>query len=174
MAVRILAFDQANKCGYTFGITGEKPKTFELTLGKTSTPSGEYLWGWSQTVKELIDRYNPDLVAWEAPFFSQATATSGSRLLKMEGALEIICYAKRVRTKAIHNQTWKKDFTGNGKFGKDVRPYPPLLECEQRGIDVGGSNDRADSCGIWFSAAIKEDPKGMADMDKPLFAYSQK
>lgn len=167
--MRLLTFDQARLCGYTFGTTGTKPKTFLMTLGKTGTPSPEYLWKWSQNIKELLTRYEPDLVGWEVPFFSAQTATSGSRLIKMEAALEIICYATRTEHEAVHNGSWKKSFCGSAKFNKDTKPYPPILECEQRGIEVDGSTDRADSCGIWHHLAVKHDPKAMANIDTPLF-----
>lgn len=170
--MKLLTFDQARLCGYTFGETGVKPKTFLMTLGKTGTPSPEYLWKWGQNIKELIARYDPDMIGWEVPFFSSQTATSGSRLIKMEAVLEVICYGARVPHEAVHNGTWKKSFCGTAKFNKETLPYPPILECEQRGIEVDGSTDRADSCGIWHHLAVKHDPKGMANIDTPLFGRS--
>lgn len=169
MPLKILTFDQARLCGYTFGITGQKPKTFLLDLGKTGTPSPEYLWKWGQNIKELIGRYDPDVIGWEVPFFSQKTATSGTRLIKMECLLEVACYGMRIKHVAVHNGTWKKTFCGNANFNKETRPYPPILECEQRGIEVDGSTDRADSCGVWHHVALKEDPEAMRNMDTPLF-----
>lgn len=167
--MKILALDQARLCGYAYGETGKPPTTVLLNLGKTGTPSPEYLWKWGQKVKELIARYDPDILAYEVPFFSAQTATSGSRLIKMEAAIEIIAYGLRIQLDPIHNGTWKKAFCGNAKFNKDSRPYPPILECEQRGIEVDGSTDRADACGIWYCSALKHDPRAMANIDTPLF-----
>lgn len=167
--MKILSLDQARICGYAFGETGALPKTFLLQLGKTGTPSGVYLWTWAQRLKELVERYDPDLVAYERPFFSAKTAASGERLLKMAGIIEVVCYGKRIETMQIDNSSWKKTFTGSAKFSKETTPYPPVLECELRGIEIDGSHDRADAAGIWFHAAIKHDPKGMANLDTPLF-----
>ena len=167
--MKILAMDQARLCGYAFGETGQNPTSHVVTLGKTGTPTGEYMWKWGQHLKEIIGRFQPDLIAYEVPFFDKRTATSGTRLLQMSGYIEGICYGLRIPVMPVHNGSWKSTFCGKQKFNKEGRPYPPILECEQRGIDVEGSTDRADAVGIWFHAAVKNDPKGMADIDTPLF-----
>ena len=167
--MKILAFDQARNCGYTIGETGQKPVSNVVVLGKSGVKTGEYLWRWGQHLKEVIGRTQPDLIAYEVPFFSAATASSGTRLLQMAGYIEGICYGLRIPVMAVNNGSWKKSFCGTAKFNKDTRPYPPILECELRGIEVDNSTDRADSVGIWFHAALIEDPKAMANIDTPLF-----
>lgn len=171
--MKILALDQARLCGYAFGKPGEKPVSQVLDMGRSGTPSPEYLWRWGQRLRELIERYDPDLVAYERPFFSAKTATSGERLLKMAGVVEVVCYAKRIDMEQVANGSWKSKFCGTNKFNKGTVPYPPILECEQRGIEINGSNDRADAVGIWFYAALKHEPKAMSNMDTPLFAHSK-
>lgn len=167
--MKILAFDQARNCGSAFGKTGEKPKSYVTVLGKSGIPTGEYLWLWGQHLKEVVARHDPDLIAYEVPFFSEATAASGTRLIQMAGYIEGICYALRIPVMAVHNGSWKSTFCGKQKFNKDTKPYPPILECELRGIEVDNSTDRADAVGIWYHAALKKDPKAMANIDTPLF-----
>lgn len=173
MPLKLLTFDQANLCGYTFGITGEKPKTYVMSLGSTKVASPEYLWRWGQNIKELIGRYEPDAVGWEIPFFSKDTAHAGVRLIKMEAMLEVACYGTRTPHYPTHNASWKSTFCKGEKFNKSTKPYPPIVECEARGIEVDGSTDRADSCGVWFHVAEKIDPKAMANMATPLFGRAR-
>lgn len=168
----ILGLDQADETGLTYGVPGIKPKTELLRLGGSGMPEAEFVWKWGQALKSLIGRVEPDVLAYERPFFSQQTAASGVRLMHMEAIILTIAYGLRIRLICVDNGSWKSKLCGTNKFNKKTRPYPPLLECEKRGIEVEGDHNRADSYGVWFYAALKEDPKAMREMDTPLFAYS--
>jgi hypothetical protein len=150
----VLAIDPARATGITRGNGFGPPKITKWLLPKMGGDAalGETLYDFRcRLINELADSRVSDVVV-ETPLLNiKAPNLVTLRLLYgMTAMVETVCFEMDVPCWEMSAGTWKKAFCGTGRISKKMRPYPPMVRCEELGWKVS-STDEADSAGIWAS-----------------------
>lgn len=140
--MRILAFDTATNTGVCFGVTGEKPVTFTVGLGKV-----DWSIRFSRTLKmtrKLITEYKPDIVAVEA-FVGGPKANSN--LIGLVACVQGETDRMGVKQVAYYPATIRKHFLGGIRSKAPIKSQV-YSRCQMLGWDVKDT-DAADAAALW-------------------------
>lgn len=110
---------------------GRTPPRPQIELGtiivaEPSTPHGRYFLSFENVLCDLLDRYRPRAVAYEAAIAAHKGGKNGRgegieavrRLVGMSSIVDLRCADQGIPAFEIHNGTVKKQFTGNGRAEK--------------------------------------------------------
>ena len=110
-----LTFDLSRKCTGVVKWLGSHPVT-TATVELDEAPLGGQLVTWRFALVELLNRHNPDWVAYE-----DARAVSkqhGMILFGMTGILLAECWERGIQAVPVNQMTAKKTLTGTGRATK--------------------------------------------------------
>jgi len=145
----IIAFDPATHTGCCVGsVTANSiPKALEGPITFSIKPIKEPTLGYYiRKIRELVDEYDPDYIAWEEAYVRNYT----SARLQFGIAGIIQGYAERRKSTmiAIHPSSIKKRATGNGRASKDevVKAAKEIAPC------LIHDDNEADAFWIWVMA----------------------
>lgn len=179
MKLKILAFDQSSsRTGWAFGIPGENPKHGSFRSPKRDV-IGERLAIIYDCAGELMDEFQPDLVAMETPFFpidmtprhdgesvrfSARVGTTHAKkgaafspkvisvLQKVAGIIELQTARRGIPLESYASRSWPPTILG-GSVPRDADAKVMVRQrCRLMGMPTD-SDDESDAIGIWWHAA---------------------
>jgi Holliday junction resolvasome RuvABC endonuclease subunit len=113
----VLGIDQASATGWAVWSDGSISASG--TVYFKGSDKGKKFSEFERWLKETIQRYNPDVLFFEAPHFRGYSATVVG--VGMVALMHKICYEVGVPLESVHSQTLKKYATGKGfKVDKDA------------------------------------------------------
>jgi Holliday junction resolvasome RuvABC endonuclease subunit len=118
--MRILALDQATKCGYsiiddgvifTYGVADfSKLKEWDEKVHSIKT-----------LLKKLVLEYNPDAVIFEEVYAGIQNISTYGKLSMLLGVLIDFCFEKEIAYMVVSPQTWRSTLGIQGKTKEDVK-----------------------------------------------------
>jgi len=172
--MKILAFDLGTKCGWAFGAPAWKraPELGLVRLPRTGEDIGRFAWMFRREATALVDRFEPDIVAFESPFLPQprfdikskkwvlgTNITTLRKLYTIAGVLELVCADRKVRCGEEHIPTIKKAVTGSGRAEKSqmIKGAEVFGVVWPQGLKRTKAEDErehlADAFGVWLCTA---------------------
>lgn len=163
--MRILAIDQATRSGWSFG---EERSTARYEFGSFRMPKrdwkGERLVIFRDSLNDLIERFQPDLVGYERPLVTMlgSNKTIGDKqkpfnletiqfLLNLEGVLIETTARHSIQTEHYPSSSWRKTALGMGRLppGAPQGEFKRMMirRANALGYDVKDDNE-ADAIGI--------------------------
>ncbi len=170
-STKILSLDLATEIGWAFGAADSVPIWGHYRLPKTGDNIGPYIGAFHMWLVQMLKEHKPDMMVFEAPINGMGQTTMSTQL-KLKGLIvhaEFVAHMKNMEQPVqVSNSTWKKHVCGNGRFGKDVKPYPPSAAMERLGFVIP-NNNAADAMCIWHYIVNTINP-ARAAASTPLFA----
>jgi hypothetical protein len=175
--VQLLALDLATKVGWACGDTSTgDPVSGVHTLPSTGDDIGKFAGAFDDFLRGMSERYQPKLIVIEEPMVTTAGRTTLATSLKLQGLCyhaELVAQQFKLKCRQVPAGTWKKAFCGPGagKTSKNVKPYPVVVACRQRGwLDIKDDNE-ADARGLFVYACGVIDPRNSSRFD-PIFRHA--
>jgi hypothetical protein len=161
---RVLAVDAAATCGFALGATGEDPR-FGTRNFSGSNASGEVVARFARFLRATIEREQPDVIAYEAPYFPMgfrrgppANAKTLRRLLGLAEIIDAIAWDCRLRCYQATAGEVCSYLTGKSNWGgRDKKKAATIAAARRWGWDVQ-NDDQADACAVWAFAESILDP----------------
>jgi len=165
---RILAIDGAATAGFAFGATGEEPR-FGSRNFTGSNASGEVVARFSRFLRATIEREQPEVVAYEAPYFPMgfrngppANAKTLRRLLGLAEIIDAIAWDYRLRCYQATAGEVCSYLTGKSNWGgRDKKKAATIAAARAWGWAVTDDN-QADACAVFAYAENILDPVAAA------------
>ncbi len=157
--MRVLALDIATASGWaTDGCAVCPPRFGTWRVPGGTANLGHAIFRFNQWLYEIAATYQPDIIAYEAPFMSSGGGKTNPQtmflLIGLCAVAESVAYAHKVRAIQAHVQTVRKHFVGHGR--PDNPKKVVAARCRQLGWDVRDDN-AADACAIWTWAKATHD-----------------
>ena len=158
--MKILAFDLASKTGVAFGAVGGKPFVGSVSLGQ----SEDHRYAGSIGLcARLIKKYQPDLIAIEAPV---GGSNASAFLIGLIACVRGEATRQGVRVVSYYPATIRKHFLGKAMTGRDFPSKNAaaakkaikgvvMARCHLLGWDVK-DGDAADAAALWDYASARE------------------
>ena len=159
--IRCLSFDIASTTGVCFGISGDTPKAWAVSLGKASEE--ERFSKALRMTAAYIDRFKPDLVAVEAPVGGR---DANALLIGLAACVKGEAARHGCRVVEYFPATVRKHFLGKALTSRD---FPALSKAAAKKAIKGAVMDRcrllgwevetgdaADAAALWDYAMAKE------------------
>lgn len=164
--MKILTLDQSTRTGWALGAEKADPKTFlfgSFRVPKRDDP-GERLVIFRDGLTQLIEKYQPDICAYETPFFpvgGPAKPEPGKKgaafnvktikfLHNLEGVLIEATARHNIPTQHFPSSSWRVSALGYGRLpagsGEDFKKLM-IKRAKTLGLDVADDNE-ADAVGI--------------------------
>lgn len=161
---RVLAVDAAATCGFALGDTGAEPR-FGSRNFTGSNSSGEVVARFSRFLRATIEREQPDVIAYEAPYFPMgfrrgppANAKTLRRLLGLAEIIDAIAFDHRLRCYQATAGEVCAYLTGKSNWGGRVNKKAATIAAARAwGWPVTDDN-QADACAVWAYAESILDP----------------
>lgn len=158
--MKVLAFDLATKTGIAYGESGGKPKAGSVGLG--ANEDQRYAKAIS-LCGNLIERFQPDLVAVEAPV---GGANASAFLIGLIACVKGEATRRGIRVVSYYPATIRKHFLGkaltardfpskNATAAKKAIKASVMARCHLLGWDVK-DGDAADAAALWDYASAME------------------
>lgn len=161
MTLRCLAFDVATVTGVAFGCAGDKPRAWAVSFGKASDEDR-----FSKALRmtaTYIDKFQPDLVAVEAPVGGR---DANALLIGLAACVKGEAARHGVRVVEYYPATIRKHFLGKALTARD---FPALNRTAAKKAIKGAVMDRcrllgwhvetgdaADAASLWdFTCAME-------------------
>lgn len=157
--MRILTIDQSSRTGWAFGVERSKElySFGSFRMPKRDDP-GERLVIFRDGLSELIEKYKPDIAAYETPFFpvgNQANPKDGKKgaafsvktikfLHNLEGVLIETTARYSVPTEHFPSSSWRVTALGFGRLpAGSQEDFKKLMikRARQLGYDVADDNE---------------------------------
>lgn len=169
MAGALLALDLATRFGWAHGMPGQDACSMEH--GSVQLPArdgeGAVFLAYENWLKDVLDRWQPRLVVYEAPFLdrNRTSMQVATRLIGL-GVITVKCCAEAqvYRVENVENTMVKKFITGRGRAEK----LDMIAAVRRYGLNPEDDN-AADACAIWFWAEARHAPH-VTRAAGPLFA----
>jgi len=161
---RILAIDGAATAGLCFGPTGGEPR-FATRCFTGSGASGEVVGRFCRFLRATIEREEPQVVAYEAPYVPTAwrsgpplNAKTVRRLLGLAEIIDAIAWEYRLRCYQATAGEVCAYLTGKSNWGgRDKKKAATIAAARAWGWAVSDDN-QADACAVWAFAENILDP----------------
>jgi len=161
---RILAIDGASTASFALGITGEEPR-FGSRCFTGGNASGEVVARFSRFLRATIEREQPAVIAYEAPYFPlgfrkgpPANAKTLRRLLGLAEIIDAIAWDYRLRCYQATAGEVCAYLTGKSNWGGRANKKAATIAAARRwGWDVADDN-QADALACWAYAESILDP----------------
>ena len=158
--MRVLAFDQATTTGWAFGEDAGRVVcgTFRLRPGPSE---GERLLAFERHCVERIERFEPDLIVYEEPWFpwgrqqSNANPATIKWLLKIEATLITTAARMHLPADCVRPDDWRASFLGYARKpkGADEKHMKTAVYERCRVLRYPVENiDESDACGLLWHA----------------------
>jgi len=163
----VMTWDIATTCGIVLGPAGGAPKSTTLFLGGKGKGEPEKLLAMKLGAADLLSRYRPDILAYEAPL----GGTQRDLLLgQLVGVLIAEAMALQIRPVSFSLQSVRKHFIGKHYSSRDFPQFASEVKTRQRdmarkaikrmvmdrcaalGWDCHGSDDEGDALALWDCA----------------------
>lgn len=162
--MNLLAFDIATSTGVAFGCAGEKPKAWSVDLGKSRSDAAKFAKA-QRMARVLVKKYQPDLVAIEAPVGGPKTSHTlvGLWACVTGAATDLGVHVETHNIAAIrkhflgqHLRT--KDLPGlsHAKAKEEIK-RAVMNRCRMLGWSVE-NDDAADAASLWDYACSRHSP----------------
>jgi hypothetical protein len=164
----VLAIDGAATAGFALGATGEEPRfgTRKFTGGGAS---GEVVARFSRFLRQTIEREQPQIIAYEAPYVPGAwrsgpplNALTIRRLLGLAEITDAISFEYRIRCYQATAGEITSYLTGKSNWGgRDKKKAATIAAARAWGWAVNNDNE-ADALAVWSFAESILDPVAAA------------
>jgi hypothetical protein len=171
--MRLLSLDLATRLGWAVGdLEHGDPVWGEHRLPSGNDDTQMFFLAYGIWLKEMLAAEKPNVIVMEAPMggSSVMNAITDYKLKGLCVCTELVAAGRQVPVRQVPAGTWKKSFTGTGRFGKSTKPYPPIEACAARGWAVKTDN-MADALGIFVHGVGALAPGSVARFE-PLFRAS--
>jgi hypothetical protein len=164
-APRILAFDIATRCGWAYGLAGQRPDSGSVRFANVGASRGAVFNGALRWLVDFLPDHPADLLATESPMYGGHNATGTSEILiGLPAVIEACCYEFAIyKQERIGRSTVLKHFVGFGKLESDEGKRRCMEVCRARGWigkeDADQSFDRGDALALWSYAESIFAPK---------------
>ena len=168
--MKVLAFDIATKTGCAFGAAGDKPRAWSVSFGKSSDEDR-----FSKAIRmtaSYIERFQPDLVAVEAPVGGReasALLVGLCACVKGEAARHGVrvvgYYPASVRKHFVGKALTARDFPAlNRVAAKKAIKGAVIARCDLLGWQIDDP-DAADAAALWsYACALVSRDHQMTDV----------
>jgi hypothetical protein len=165
---RVLAIDGAATAGFAFGATGQEPR-FGSRCFTGSGASGEVVARFSRFLRATIEREQPDVIAYEAPYFPMgfrkgppANAKTLRRLLGLAEIIDAVAWDCNLRCYQATAGEVTSYLTGKSNWGgRAPKKAATIAAARAWGWAVNDDN-AADACAVWAYAESILDPVAAA------------
>ena len=148
--MKILAFDQATKCGYSVIEDGNI-----ITYGMKDF---SYLKEWDEKVnaikhllESLNEQHNPDAIVLE-DIYSLPNISTYGKLAMLLGVLIDFCFEKQIAYMVVSPQTWRSTLGIQGKAKEDVKRN--AIGYIRNRFDINEESDVCDALCIGLASYI--------------------
>jgi len=160
----VLAIDGAATAGFALGATGSEPR-FRSRSFTGRNASGEVVARFARFLRGTIERQQPDVLAYEAPYFPMgfrkgppANAKTLRRLLGLAEITDAIAWEYRLRCYQATAGEVCSYLTGKSNWGgREGKKAATIAAARRWGWDVEDDN-QADACAVWAYAESVLDP----------------
>jgi hypothetical protein len=159
----VITFDPAKTCGCAVGPIAGKPALSSHVLGDDDTPNTDVFGRAAGLVCDLVNLYQPVLIAVEQPFYKDGESNYATTVMLhgLYGAITGAARARRVLVWPVAVSTWRALALGTSKFGsRNGAKRAMMALCAQLGWPAADDN-AADAAGIWMWATSKYAPYGV-------------
>jgi hypothetical protein len=161
---RVLAIDGAATAGFAFGATGAEPR-FGSRCFTGGGASGEVVARFSRFLRDTIERQQPEVIAYEAPYFPMgfrrgppANAKTLRRLLGLAEIIDAIAWDFNLRCYQATAGEVTSYLTGKSNWGgRAPKKAATIAAARAWGWAVNDDN-AADACAVWAYAESILDP----------------
>jgi hypothetical protein len=162
--MRVLAIDAASICGFALGATGEEPR-FGTRNFSGSNASGEVVARFTRFLRATIEREQPEIIAYEAPYFPMgfrngppANARTLRRLLGLAEIIDAIAWDYRLRCYQATAGEVCSYLTGKSNWGGRAQKKAATIAAARRWGWAVNDDNAADACAVWAFAESILDP----------------
>jgi hypothetical protein len=161
---RVLAIDGAATAGFALGATGGEPR-FGSRRFTGSGASGEVVARFSRFLRQTIEREQPEVIAYEAPYFPMgfrrgppANAKTLRRLLGLAEIIDAVAWDCNLRCYQATAGEVTSYLTGKSNWGgRAPKKAATIAAARAWGWAVNDDN-AADACAVWAYAESILDP----------------
>jgi len=181
--VRIVFFDLATRSGWAAGDDGGVEDFGDFEMPRTGMQVGEYLCVAERHIDQVVCRFRPDMVAFEAPFLNRRTDTI-LKLRKLGGLAniaEMIAFRRGREWGHASGLDCREAMVDDVRRHFLGREYPRTrqqakiatkVRCRDLGWDVDNDDEADALAGLSYMHAIM-DPARALDV-APLFRWKPK
>lgn len=155
MAVKILAFDLGKSTGVAFAEGSNKPEfsTFKLGTGKTTHPA--LCAAAMRMTNKLIKRYEPDIIAFEAPYLDRRKPRAAALLYSLRGAVMGTAKINGIHPQEFTVNECRSFFINTVSLGRAEAKATVMQMCKTLGWDPK-NNDESDAGAVLEKARSVE------------------
>lgn len=148
----ILSLDVSKYCGWSYFKSADAKPQCRTWIAEglwNSDDYSPYFVAFEEWLMNMIQVFQPDVVAWESPIILPRRDGRGSdennvrRLIGIVSIAELVCARLRIRCFEAHNQTCKA-FVGVSRF-KDKNAM--IVAMTERGYEVADQH-QGDACAV--------------------------
>jgi hypothetical protein len=165
---RILAIDGAATAGFALGRTGQEPR-FGSRCFTGSGASGEVVARFSRFLRQTIEREQPDVITYEAPYFPMgfrrgppANAKTLRRLLGLAEIIDAVAWDCNLRCYQATAGEVCAYLTGKSNWGGRAQKKAATIAAARAWGWAVNTDDEADACAVWAYAESILDPVAAA------------
>lgn len=148
----LLALDTARRSGFAWGNPGDTPQWGVYDYGPHAT--GEIGARFRAWLGGLVDRVEPDLIAFEAPYLPRGKFANALTIRRLNGlafTVETLCAERHIRCYEASILDIAKYFLGTSALRRDEKKAATIEMCGRYGWHVTDDN-AADSLALWAMA----------------------
>jgi Holliday junction resolvasome RuvABC endonuclease subunit len=118
--MKILALDQATKCGYSV-IEDDRIISYGVVDFSKLNEWDEKVHSIKTLLKKLVLEYNPDAVIFEEVYSTIQNIATYGKLSMLLGVLIDFCFENQLAYMVVSPQTWRSTLGIQGKAKEDVK-----------------------------------------------------
>jgi len=149
----LLAFDLATDTGIAVGDSRGAPSCETERLGEAGDHHGARFAQALRMTRRLITRWQPVVVAIEAPLAAGQSTHGGLMAKGLRGCILGVAHIHGLRVVEYDVATIRKHFIGHGRLPRAEAKRAVLTRCKQLGWRVRNDNE-ADACAVWDYARM--------------------
>lgn len=141
---RILALDVATQTGVAFAKGADTPEFRTEILGPPRSTHAVRCAEAMRMTNRLITRYQPDILAIEAPYLDQRSPEAAALLYSLRGAIIGMAKVKGLHTQEFSPSKVRSHFIQNGSLGRAEAKSTVFDTCKMLGWNPR-NNDESDA-----------------------------